>query len=105
MIFSRRDFLRSVSSGFGYLAFAGLSTAAVAKEPGSSLSNPLSPKPSHFPAKAKHVIFLYMQGAPSHVDTFDYKPALFKDNGKSGKYGGKLLKPLWDFKQRGDSGL
>jgi len=105
MIFSRRNFLRSVSSGFGYLAFAGLSTSQAAKALLSSRADPLAPKPAHFPAKAKSVIFLYMQGAPSHVDTFDYKPALFKDHGKSGKYGGQLLKPLWEFKQRGKSGL
>ena len=75
--FSRRRLLTTASSGFGYLAFAGLSTWASEKN-----SNPLAPKPTHFPARAKHVIFLCMEGAPSHVDTFDYKPRLATDDGK-----------------------
>lgn len=103
-LFSRRAALQSVSAGFGYLAFAGLSSMANAKSPTTS-ENPLSPKPPHFPAKAKRVIFLCMTGAPSHVDTFDYKPQLNADHGKNGRYGGKLLGSQWDFKQRGDSGL
>src|ERR1700724_1855541 len=89
---SRRELLRTASCGFGYLALAGLCSEAVA----SDSTNPLAPKAPHFPAKAKRVIFLYMAGAPSHVDTFDYKPALERDNGKSasgnGKGGRKLLK-------------
>ena len=51
------------------------------------------------------MIFLCMQGGPSHVDTFDYKPQLTKDHGKRGKYGGSLLKSPWEFRQRGESGL
>ncbi|MFK8111149.1 MAG: DUF1501 domain-containing protein [Rubripirellula sp.] len=99
-MFTRRHMLQSVSAGFGYLAFAGLSSAEelVSK-------NPLAPKAPQFPATAKRVIFLCMQGGPSHVDTFDYKPQLKKDHGKSGKYGGSLLKSPWEFRQRGDSGL
>src|SRR5206468_3815923 len=91
---SRRDVLKSTGVGFGYLAFAGLSTWAAEK------SNPLAPKKSHFPAKAKHVIFLCMEGAPSHVDTFDYKPKLTADNGQSmrgARFGGKLLGSPWKF--------
>ena len=102
--FSRRDALQTVSAGFGYLAFAGLSSFASAKEL-SSANHPLVPKAPHFPAKAKRVIFLCMQGGPSHVDTFDYKPELNRDHGKRGKYGGTLLKSPWQFKQRGQSGL
>ena len=101
-MFSRRQLLQSASAGFGYLAFAGLS-ASSAKE--SANTNPLAPKAPHFPARAKRVIFLCMQGGPSHVDTFDYKPQLSKDHGKSGKYGGSLLKSPWEFRQRGKSGL
>src|SRR5258708_6507181 len=74
---SRRTLLKSVSSGFGYVAFAGLSTMATAAE---GKGSPLSPKAPHFPAKAKRVIFLCMHGAPSHVDTFDYKPGLMANS-------------------------
>lgn len=99
---SRREMLRSASAGFGYLAFAGLSQAASA---GATSTNPLSPKTSHFPAKAKRIIFLCMQGGPSHVDTFDYKPKLAKDAGKGGQYGDRLMASPWEFRQRGESGL
>ena len=108
-LFSRRQVLRNTSSGFGYLAFAGLSTMAATREGRASeeagSKNPLAPREPHFPAKAKRVIFLCMTGAPSHVDTFDYKPQLDADHGKSGRYGGRLLKSQWDFRQRGESGL
>ena len=104
--FSRRALLKRVSSGFGYLAFAGLSTLEAA---GSS-DSPLQPKPPHFPARAKRVIFLCMNGAPSHVDTFDFKPKLAAADGKvsdrPGRIpGAKLMKALWKFQQRGKSGL
>ena len=99
---SRRQVLQNVSAGFGYLAFAGLSTS-MADEAASK--NPLAAQAPHFLARAKRVIFLCMQGGPSHVDTFDYKPKLAQDHGKSGKYGGSLLKSPWKFRQRGDSGL
>ena len=103
-MFTRRQILQSTSAGFGYLAFAGLSSLAAEKEAILSL-NPLSSKSPHLPARAKRVIFLCMQGGPSHVDTFDYKPQLEKDHGKSGKYGGQLLKSPWAFRQHGESGL
>jgi hypothetical protein len=103
-MFSRRHILQSVSAGFGYLAFAGISNSASANDQAAS-TNPLVPKAPHFNARAKRVIFLCMQGGPSHVDTFDYKPALAKDHGKRGKYGGSLLKSPWQFRQRGDNGL
>ena len=69
--FSRRSLLKTASSGFGYMAFAGLSTWASERSAG-----PLAPKVPHFPARAKRVIFLCMEGGPSHVDSFDYKPKL-----------------------------
>src|SRR5690348_2954221 len=75
---TRRDLLRTVSAGFGWLAFKGLSATAAAAEN----RNPLAPKTPHFPARAKRVIFLCMQGGPAHQDTFDYKPKLTEDNGK-----------------------
>lgn len=101
-MFSRRQILQSASAGFGYLAFAGISSAQAAE---ASNSNPLAVKSPHFEAKAKRVIFLCMGGGPSHVDSFDYKPALKRDHGKAGRYGGSLLKSPWEFRQRGRSGL
>ena len=59
------------------LAFAALSTEAAQKA-----ASPLAPRPPHFPARAKRVIFLCMEGGPSHVDTFDHKPKLTEDDGK-----------------------
>jgi len=94
--------------GFGGLAFSALSSETQA--------SPLSPRKPHFTPRAKNVIFLYMDGGPSHVDIFDYKPALGKYNGKDpreviGKLAptqfdniGKILKSPWEFKQRGESG-
>ncbi len=108
MNYSRRQLLQSVSAGFGYMAFSGMNGLAqqgLARAEEVAATNPLSPKPAHFAAKAKRVIFCCMQGGPSHVDTFDYKPQLSKDHGKSGKYGGNLLKSPFDFNQHGDSGL
>ncbi len=100
---TRRSALRTLSSGFGSLAFAAMATeearAAEAK------ANPLAAKRPHFAPKAKNVIFLSMGGAPSHVDTFDYKPQLIKDTGKAGKYGPNLLGSPWKFSQHGQSGL
>ncbi len=109
-MFSRRDALRNAGCGFGYLAFSGLTTQAAIRE----TSGPLAPKETHFPAKAKRVIFLCMRGGPSHVDTFDYKPELAKFDGKEpGSVGkglnaqkGRTLKQSpWKFNPHGDSGL
>src|SRR5438874_9048151 len=88
--FSRRHILKSAACGFGYLALADLCARTFAADapttqPDSEqhhYQSPLLPKNPHFAAKAKRVIFLFMQGAPSHVDTFDYKPQLQKDDGK-----------------------
>src|SRR5271156_4770679 len=105
--FSRRDLLRTVSSGFGYLAFAGLSSMAAGT---GAKDSPLAPKAPHFPARAKRVIFLCMNGAPSHVDTFDYKPELTQADGKASDRpgripGAKLMGSRWTFQKRGQSGL
>ncbi len=101
---SRRAALKSLSSGFGYLAFAGLSTMAAEKA-----QSPLAPKAPHFQPRAKRVIFLCMRGGPSHLDTFDYKPELKKHSGEPGKYGArggaKLLGSPFEFKPSGKSGL
>jgi hypothetical protein len=105
---SRRTLLKSLSSGFGYVAFAGLSTMASAADRDLK-GSPLAPRPPHFPAKAKRVIFLCMHGAPSHVDTFDYKPRLSADSDKLSPVGrlagAKLLGSPWKFRQNGQSGL
>jgi len=102
-ILTRRDALRLMGCGFGWLAFSGLSSAAPTIQP--SLS-PLAIKPTHFPARAKRVIFLCMRGGPSHLDTFDYKPKLIEDNGKPGRRPGTtLLASKWKFSQHGKNGL
>ena len=100
---SRRQMLQTMSSGFGYLAFSSLASAAALQE--KKETNPLAKKEPHFEAKAKRIIFLCMRGGPSHLDTFDYKPELIKNHGKTGSFRGSLMKSPWDFKQRGESGL
>ncbi|NNE90712.1 MAG: DUF1501 domain-containing protein, partial [Verrucomicrobiales bacterium] len=102
-LLSRRQALQTTASGFGYLAFSALGTMAA-----RAAENPLMAKAPHFSPKAKRVIFLCMRGGPSHVDTFDYKPQLQKDDGKTGTGGrgfAKLLASPWEFKQHGQSGL
>jgi hypothetical protein len=79
----------------------------------SATVNPLAPKPPQFEPRAKRVIFLFMHGGPSQVDTFDYKPLLERDNGKPLPFNkprvfssqtGNLLKSPWKFRQYGESG-
>ena len=65
----RREALRTIAGSFGSIAFAALATEQAWAE---SKQNPLAAKQPHFKPRAKHVIFLSMRGAPSHVDTFDY---------------------------------
>ena len=105
--------LKAFSGGFGMLALAGLLGEEQAKAAGS-VANPLALRPSMFPAKAKRVIFLFMHGGPSQVDTFDPKPLLTRDNGKPLPFAkprvqfaqtGNLLASPWKFKQYGESGL
>lgn len=102
LAFTRRDALKALSCGFGYAAFAGMST-----ETSADFKNPLLPKAPHHETRAKRVIFLCMRGGPSHVDTFDYKPDLAKDNGKPApqQKGRKLMQSPWKFEQHGESGL
>lgn len=107
---SRRYALKSLSSGFGYLAFASLAHQAAADDVGAATAGTLAPKPTHFPARAKRVIFLCMNGGPSHVDLFDYKPALNSQSGKTtaigrDRGGAKLLGSPFKFAQHGESGL
>src|SRR5262245_23531948 len=76
---TRREMLTTVACGFGGVALAGLlADEAIATTP----TDPLAAKPSHFTAKAKRVIFLFLHGGVSHVDTFDPKPKLAELNGK-----------------------
>jgi hypothetical protein len=100
---SRRRFLQTASCGFGFVALADLCTRAAAADS----QNPLAAKPPHFKARAKRVIFMFMAGAPSHVDTFDYKPKLHADDGKPVAKDNprKLLKSPFEFSQHGKSGL
>jgi hypothetical protein len=101
---TRRQILKTMSSGFGYLAFSSLATIAAADEK-DTVGGPLTPKAPHFEPKAKRIIFLCMRGGPSHIDTFDYKPELIRNHGKTGRFRGTLLKSPWEFKRRGESGL
>jgi hypothetical protein len=106
---TRRSWLKGTSSGFGYLAFAAMANEQAARA-ASGATGALAPKKTHFPAKARRVLFLCMEGGPSHVDTFDHKPKLTADDGKSpprglGRFGGKLMKSPFPFKQSGKSGL
>ena len=112
---TRREFLWEAGAGFTGVALAGLlgnQTAGAADAPRPS--NPLAPKAPARPAKAKSVIFLFMYGGPSQVDTFDYKPKLYELDGKTvpvktfGRGGkrseGRVVGPKWKFKQYGQSG-
>lgn len=103
--FSRRTALQAAGTGFGYLALAGMlglqqPKSARAEAP----SAPLAPKPQQIPAKAKRIIFLFMEGAMSPVDTFEYKAKLQDNDGKPGPGGGKLVASKFKFAQHGKSG-
>ncbi len=117
---TRREVFGRIGGGFGALGLAGafgdaglLGSLAGASE-GGAPADPLAPKPSHFPARAKRVIFLFMNGGPSHVDTFDPKPLLTRDSGKpfpgakprvQFAQTGNLLRSPWEFKKYGQSGI
>lgn len=98
---TRRHFLHSAASGLGSVALAGMLS-----ESGAAAS-PYAPRRSHFPARAKRIIFLCMKGGPSHMDMFDYKPRLQADDGKvmGASKNLKMLGSLWDFKQYGQDGM
>ena len=117
---TRREFLWETGSGFTSVALASLlgdqflAGQAVAANGVSKFVNPLAPKTPHLIPKARSVIFLYMYGGPSQVDTFDYKPALkgmdgrtitVKTFGRGGhKNEGRIVEPRWAFKQYGNCG-
>src|SRR5438132_5587199 len=79
---SRREFLWQVGGGFAGLALIDLLSRDRFFARADDKGGPLAPKKPHFPAKAKHAVFLFMNGAPSQVDTFDPKPELAKYDGK-----------------------
>lgn len=110
-LISRREALLRSGTGFGSLALAGLmaneSKAEVEK------TDPLAPKKSHYPSKAKHVVHLFMNGGPSQVDTFDPKPMLDKYHGKplpetnlrTERKTGAAMRSPFKFKKHGQSGI
>src|SRR5437588_5890809 len=116
MLVSRRQLLRSTAVGFGHLALASLLADEVAAggPSASRLADPLAPRPPHFPPRARRVIFLFMHGGVSHVDTFDPKPKLAAMDGKPLPIAkpafefaptGNLLQSPWKFRKHGRSGV
>src|SRR4051812_11553304 len=105
--FDRRTLLRKAGAGFGMVALADLLNREAAR---AGPTGPFAPKPTHFPAKARAVIWLFMEGAPSAVDLFDPKPELDKNDGKRIKIDvfngnpGPLMKSPFKFKRHGKSG-
>jgi hypothetical protein len=123
---TRRDFLARAGAGFGSVALSSLLAAEARADAFKQPTvidpvNPLAPRLPHFTARAKHVIFLFMYGGPSQVDTFDYKPVLTQLNGQpvpaafkkhADKVGGvfdhckdELMAGPWKWQQHGQSGL
>src|SRR5881409_3244994 len=110
---NRRDFLKKAGAGFGLLALADLlqgdGLIAADIEPARSL-DPMAPRAGHYPAKAKSIIWLFMEGAPSSVDLFDPKPELTKRDGQRIQIDvfngnpGPLMKSPFSFRQYGQSG-
>jgi hypothetical protein len=104
---SRREMLRRAGAGFGSVALAAILAEQAAADPPSA---PLTARAPHLPARARRVIFLFMPGGPSQVDTFDPKPRLNRDDGKPSPkaYLGqtrRLLGSPWTFRNHGESGL
>src|SRR4051794_13669719 len=117
LAFTRREFLSRCGMGMGAVSLAGL-FGGLLTPPQSALANenfvtPLSPKAPHFPAKAKHIIHIFANGGPSHVDTFDPKPSLEKhagkplpmENLKTERRTGAAFASPFKFKKYGKSGI
>jgi hypothetical protein len=109
---SRRRALRTFANGFGMLGLAAMLAEEAKANP--IPSDPLAVKPPQFPARARRVIFLFMSGGPSHVDTFDPKPMLDRENGKPLPFEmphlvrtktGNLLRSPFQFRKHGESGI
>jgi len=113
---SRRQLFQRAAGGFASIALAGILTDRQASDAASAMTaaDPLAPKQPHFAPRAKRVIFIYMTGGVSHVDTFDPKPRLFADHGKSitvdnwqgkrGDFKRYLKSPQWTFRPGGECG-
>lgn len=108
---TRRQMLSRCAMGFGAVALAGLSAPSGAAAPAETA---FAPKTSHYPAKAKNIIFLYMDGGVSQVDSFDPKPLLTREHGQAFKMkmeptqfnnNGSTLGSPWKFSRHGQSGL
>jgi hypothetical protein len=100
---NRREAIRSLLGGS--LVFPGILSELLADG-----QEPLAPRPPHAPARAKRVIFLFLQGGVSQLDSFDYKPKLAADHGKKIEYRGEgkdmpLVRPQWEFRRRGRCGM
>ena len=113
---SRRAMLQQSALGFGNLALASLlaNQSTAAEKATVRRLDPLAATAPHFTPRAKRVIFLFMKGGPSHVDTFDYKPQLQQDDGKELPFKkprvtfadtGKLLGSPWNFRPAGEMGI
>ncbi|MGE5191298.1 MAG: DUF1501 domain-containing protein [Deltaproteobacteria bacterium] len=112
---SRREALQRSATGFGALALASLISETAPVAPAAEVAaNPLAARSPHHPPRAKRVIFMFMSGGPSQVDTFDPKPLLTRDDGKPLPFAkprvqfnstGNLLKSPWEFRQYGESGI
>ncbi len=112
---TRRNMLMRTANGFGGLALSALlADGSLADGPSIAVQDPLAPKSTHFPPKAENVIFLYMDGGPSQVDTFDPKPRLQKEHGEPFKAPviqtqfdaiGRALGSPWSFRNYGESGI
>ncbi|MGB7345648.1 MAG: DUF1501 domain-containing protein [Pirellulaceae bacterium] len=109
---SRRQLLKTSAVGFGHLAFSSLLHDQVQAD--TTLHSPLAAKQPHLQPRAKRIVFLFMKGGPSHVDTFDPKPLLTRDSGKPLPFDlprvtfakqTNLLKSPWKFHHYGESGL
>ncbi|MEQ9409642.1 MAG: DUF1501 domain-containing protein [Fuerstiella sp.] len=113
---TRRRLLQTSAVGFGHLALSAMLGQETVAEGGSSEAavNPLAARLPTLPARAKRIVFLFMKGGPSHVDTFDPKPLLTRDHGRPMPFDlprvtfakqGNLLKSPWKFRRYGESGL
>lgn len=102
---NRRLWLQSTACGFGYLALRHL-----LGQTNTAVAGPLAERTPHFTPVAKRVIFVFLQGAPSHLETYEYKPRLYEDDGKFETITGgggnprKFLAPQWNFQQYGQTG-
>lgn len=114
-MWNRRSLMTAGATGIGSIALLDLLARCDAGQPSDAVApnRPLAAKEPHFKPRAKRIIFLFMHGGPSHVDTFDYKPELTKQDGKPLPFDkpriqfaqtGNLLKSPWGFKQYGQSG-